>query len=107
MTAKFDTVEEFLKELRASKESGDRISDVRCRTSETQQSRAAVGYSVVAGFHDNQYLYELTIDCGMDFDDGTGTKTASRDRAADACRKIEECCGELGIRFRNGRWELN
>lgn len=82
------------------------MSTVRATVSQRSVNAGVTGFSVTAGFHDNQYVYEASIDCGQDAKCGkAGPQDAERE-ANRVLNEIKQACAGLAVEFRGGVWVM-
>lgn len=97
MNAEFDNLDVYLDELKLCVGR----SVVRAQSVREAVNDGVTGWSVVSGFHDDQYFYQLNLDCGQDYAGGPGE---SESAAKSAVGRIAAFCEERGYAFRGGVW---
>lgn len=108
MKATFDNLQSFIAELRlcAGRREQSGLSAVRGTISQRAVNAGVTAFSVTSGFHDNQYVYEASIDCGQDAKGGAAAPREAEQEAGRVLREIERVCSELNVEFRGGAWVM-
>lgn len=103
MKATFDSLDEYLGELQRCAANGP-VSPVRATLkTESVKSGGATQFTVVSGFHDQQYVYEVTLDCGIDHvGGGKGAAKAAAETAMDRIRVA--CQAVKDVEYLPGQW---
>jgi len=92
----------FLEDL---KRVAGKFDDVFVRTEAVREkvNSGVESVSLIHGFHDEHYLYEITIDCGEEL---VGGEDHASECVKVHTKNIQGWCKELKISHGGGRWQL-